>query len=79
MSQLIPVKVSWTDHSSGSSSETGTEIDIYSDSPSFVPNVPVDPASGVLHAWMRLRPVAAGEVEAQSRWPYFRDNTAERD
>lgn len=65
MSQLIPVKVSWSDNSSGSSSETGTEIDIYSDSPSFVPNVPVDPASGVLHAWMRLRPVAAGEVEAQ--------------
>lgn len=67
MSQFIPCKVSWTDNSSGDRNELGTEIDIYTDSPSFVPNVPVDPASGVSHAWMRLPAVAAGEVSAEFR------------
>lgn len=67
MSQFIPCKVSWTDNSSGSRAELGTEIDIYTDSPSFVPNVPVEPATHVPHAWMRLPAVAAGEVEAEFR------------
>lgn len=67
MSQFIPCKVSWTDNSSGDQDELGTEIDIYTDSPSFVPNVPVDPASGVSHAWMRLPAVAAAEVSAEFR------------
>lgn len=67
MSQFIPCKVSWTDNSSGDRDELGTEIDIYTDSPSFVPNVPVDPASGVSHAWMRLPAVAAAEVSAEFR------------
>lgn len=67
MSQFIPCKVSWTDNSSGDRNELGTEIDIYTDSPSFVPNVPVDPASGVSHAWMRLPAVAASEVSAEFR------------
>lgn len=67
MSQFIPCKVSWTDNSSGDQDELGTEIDIYTDSPSFVPSVPVDPASGVSHAWMRLPAVAAAEVSAEFR------------
>ena len=67
MSQFISGKISWTDHSSGDQDELGTEIDIYTDSPSFVPNVPVEPASGVSHAWMRLPAVAAGEVSAEFR------------
>ena len=67
MSQFIPCKVSWTDNSSGDQDEKGTEIDLYTDSPSFVPNVPVEPASGVSHAWMRLPAVAAGEVSAEFR------------
>lgn len=67
MSQFIPCKVSWTDNSSGDRDELGTEIDIYTDSPSFVPNVPVEPATGVPHAWMRLPAVAAGESSAEFR------------
>ena len=67
MSQFIPCKISWTDNSSGDRDESGTEIDIYTDSPSFVPNVPVEPASGASHAWMRLPAVAAGEVSAEFR------------
>jgi len=59
--------VSWTDNSSGDRDELGTEIDIYTDSPSFVPNVPVEHASGVPHAWMRLPAVAAAEVSAEFR------------
>ena len=67
MSQFISGKISWTDSSSGTRDELGTEIDIYTDSPSFVPNIPVEPASGVSHAWMRLPAVAAGEVSAEFR------------
>ena len=67
MSQFISGRISWTDNSSGTRDELGTEIDIYTDSPSFVPNVPVEPASGISHAWMRLPAVAAGEVSADFR------------
>lgn len=67
MSQFISGKISWTDNSSGTRGELGTEIDIYTDSPSFVPNIPVEPASGASHAWMRLPAVAAGEVSAEFR------------
>ena len=67
MSQFISGKISWTDNSTGDRAELGTEIDIYTDSPSFVPNIPVEPASGASHAWMRLPAVAAGEVSAEFR------------
>lgn len=67
MSQFVPCKVSWTDNSAGDRDELGTEIDIYTDSPSFLPNVQVEPASGVGHAWMRLPAVASGETSAEFR------------
>ena len=60
MSQFIPCKVSWTDNSSGDRDELGTEIDIYTDSPSFVPNVPVEHASGV--------PAASDVYKRQLLW-----------
>ena len=62
MAQTIEAKISWTDNSSGATAETGTEVQIYTDSPSFVPNVPVEPLVAP-HAWMRLKPANAGETE----------------
>ena len=63
MSQTIEVTLSWADNSTGALEETGQEIDIYTDSPSFVPNVPIN-YSEARHPWMRLPPVAAGEESA---------------
>lgn len=60
---LVSVKLTWVDMSAGASDETGQEIDIYTDSPSFVPNVPIN-YSEARHPWMRLPPIAAGEEEA---------------
>lgn len=65
MSQFIPCEVSWEDNSDGDRDELGSEVDIYTDSPSFVPNVPVEP--GLLHPWMRLPAVAAGELSTSFR------------
>src|SRR5574343_1334611 len=67
MSQFIPCEVSWTDNSSGDRDELGSEVDIYTDSPSFVPNVPVEGGMGALHAWMRLPTVEAGTSSAAFR------------
>lgn len=63
MSQTIEVLLSWADNSSGSLDESGQEIDIYTDSPSFVPNVPIN-YTEARHPWMRLPPIAAGETSA---------------
>ncbi len=63
MSQTIEVTLSWADTSTGALEETGQEIDIYTDSPSFVPNVPIN-YSEARHPWMRFPPIAAGETTA---------------
>lgn len=60
---IIAVKLTWTDTSSGAEDETGQEIDIYTDSASFVPNVPIN-YSEARHPWMRLPPIAAALEEA---------------
>lgn len=66
MSTFINCKVTWADNSSGVTDETGQELQIYTDSPSFVPNVPVNLLIAP-HPWMQLLPVAAGQTEAQFR------------
>ena len=60
---FIDVKLVWKDNSSGVRDETGQEIDIYTDSPSFKPAAPINYAD-TNHPWMRLPAIAAGEVEA---------------
>lgn len=64
MSQFINCKLTWVDNSSGDLDETGQEIQIYTDSPSFRPDVPIVSAEGN-HPWMKLLPVAAGVTEAE--------------
>lgn len=61
MAQYTEAKVFWTDNSSGANDETGTEVQIYTDSPSFVATVPVDAFAS--HPWMKLLPAAAGQTE----------------
>lgn len=56
---IVAVKLTWEDISTGDTDETGQELDIYTDSASFVPTVPIDYA-GARHPWMRLPPLAAG-------------------
>ena len=63
LSQTIEVTLSWADNSTGALEETGQEIDIYTDSPSFLPNVPIN-YSEARHPWMRFPPIAAGETSA---------------
>lgn len=58
-SQTTVVTLTWEDISSGDTDETGQELDVYTDSASFVPTVPIDYA-GARHPWMRLPPLAAG-------------------
>ena len=60
---FIETKVTWQDNSSGPRNETGQEIQIYTDSPSFAPNVPINYADAP-HPWMALPPIAAGLTEA---------------
>ena len=62
-SGMIAVKLAWADNSTGSLDETGQEIDIWTDSPSFVPNVPIN-YTEARHPWMRLPPIAAAVEEA---------------
>ncbi len=63
MSQFIPCEVSWTDNSSGDRDELGSEVDIYTDSPSFVPNVPVEVAA-IKAKTDSLTFTVAGQVDA---------------
>ena len=60
---IVAVKLAWADNSTGSLDETGQEIDIWTDSPSFVPNVPIN-YTEARHPWMRLPPIAAAVEEA---------------
>ena len=60
---LVAVKLTWADNSTGSLDETGQEIEIWTDSPSFVPNVPIN-YTEARHPWMRLPPIAAAVEEA---------------
>ena len=66
MSTFITCKITWADNSTGANDETGQEIQIFTDSPSFRPDVPVD-YLGASHAWMQLQPIAAGVTEASFR------------
>lgn len=66
MSQFSNFKVTWEDNSSGITDELGQELQIWTDSPSFRPDVPIDYAVAP-HPWMRLLPIAAGVVEAEFR------------
>lgn len=59
---LVSVKLTWDDNSSGALDETGQEIDIWTDSPSFVPNVPIN-YTEARHPWMRIPPIAAALEE----------------
>ena len=60
---VIDCTITWTDNSSGAQNETAQEVQIYTDSPSFVPDVRVDYASAP-HPWMALRPIPAGATSA---------------
>ena len=59
---IVAVKLTWEDTSTGALDETGREIDIWTDSPSFVPNVPIN-YTEARHPWMRLPPIAAAVEE----------------
>lgn len=59
---MVAVKLTWDDNSSGALDETGQEIDIWTDSPSFVPNVSIN-YTEARHPWMRLPPIAAAIEE----------------
>lgn len=66
MAQFINCKATWVDASSGVTDETGQELQIWTDSPSFRPDIPIDyPVAP--HPWMRLLPIAAGVSEADFR------------
>ena len=60
---MVAVKLTWDDNSTGSLDETGQEIEIWTDSPSFVPNISINYMEA-RHPWMRLPPIAAGVEEA---------------
>lgn len=62
-SGMVAVKLTWEDNSTGTLNETGQEIEIWTDSPSFVPNVPIN-YTEARHPWMRLPPIAAAVEEA---------------
>lgn len=60
---MVAVKLTWDDNSTGALDETGQEIEIWTDSPSFVPNISINYMEA-RHPWMRLPPIAAGVEEA---------------
>jgi len=59
MAQYVNFTLTFDDTSSGLSEEDGTEIQIYTDSPSYKPNITVD-YSAARHGWMALPYVDAG-------------------
>lgn len=59
---MVAVKLTWDDNSSGALDETGQEIEIWTDSPSFVPNISINYVEA-RHPWMRLPPIASGVEE----------------
>lgn len=61
--QTIAVQLTWEDVSTGDFEETGQEVDVYTDSPSFIPTVELD-YNDARHTWMRLPAIAAGEESA---------------
>ncbi len=63
MGELVPIKLTWEDNSTGDEDETGQEIELYTDSPSFQPNAGPIIYSEVPHPWMRLPPIASGVEE----------------
>lgn len=59
MATFVDFNLTFTDNSSGVRAEDGTEVQVYTDSPSFVPNVVADFAPAP-HPWMSLPLVGAG-------------------
>lgn len=59
MASYIDFTLTFTDNSSGDRAEDGTEVQIYTDSPSYKPTVKVD-YNAARHAWMALPLVNAG-------------------
>lgn len=59
MAEFTDFDLTFTDNSSGTRAEDGTEVQIYTDSPSFVPNISVDFAYAA-HPWMSLALIGAG-------------------
>lgn len=59
MASYIDFNLTFTDNSSGDRAEDGTEVQIYTDSPSYKPTVKVD-YNAARHAWMALPLVNAG-------------------
>lgn len=59
MANIVNFDLTFTDNSTGVRDEDGTEVQIYTDSPSFVPNVSVD-HTFASHPWMALPLIGAG-------------------
>lgn len=59
MAQYVNFNLTFKDNSSGNREEDGTEIQIFTDSPSYKCTVPIDYAYA-RHGWMRLPFVAYG-------------------
>ena len=59
MAEYVDFTLTFTDNSSGDKAEDGTEVQIYTDSPSYKPTVKIDYAAA-RHAWMALPLVNAG-------------------
>lgn len=59
MAEYVDFTLTFTDNSSGDRAEDGTEVQIYTDSPSYKPTVKINYADA-RHAWMALPFVKAG-------------------
>lgn len=59
MGEFVDFDLTFTDNSTGTRDEDGTEVQIYTDSPGFVPNIVADHANA-FHPWMSLPLIGAG-------------------
>jgi len=66
MAQYVDFTLTFTDNSSGSKNEDGTEVQIYTDSPSYKATEKIDYAHA-RHTWMKLPLVAAGATSVPIR------------
>jgi len=66
MAQYVDFTLTFTDNSSGSKNEDGTEVQIYTDSPSYKATEKIDYAHA-RHTWMKLPLVAAGTTSVPIR------------
>ena len=56
---FVKCTITWEDNSNGAENETGQELQIYTDSPSFTPDIPID-YSVAKHPWMLMPLIAPG-------------------